>query len=68
MATADHVLISGETTSGTLVGYSLVGFALLAIAVLQKWKIWVLIQFPLNTYCVSVRFCRSSFTLEYWPD
>ena len=39
----------------------MVGFALLAIAFLQKWKIWVLIQFPLNTYCVSGRFCRSRF-------
>ena len=30
------------------------------IAILQKWRIWVLIWLPLNTYCVSGRFCRSS--------
>ena len=30
-------------------------------AKLQKWEILVLIQFSFNTYCVSGRFCRSSF-------
>ena len=35
------------------------------IAILQKWRTLVLIRFSLNSYCVSVWLCLSSFWSKY---